>query len=214
MNLRQSIDKLSLAAVFVLAGTTAILAQQPGGPGGMQSATPGAATQQAIPGQPGSPMQADQQTAPSYADQAFVRATLQDDESQVQLSQLAQEKSSSNDVKQFSQQMVKVHTQLDSQLQPIAKQFDIKDPQKPSKKMKQELTKLQSLSGQEFDAAYLQAMAKDQQHSLKEFTDEEKLSQNPALQKAAKEDSAILNQNYEVLQKLAANHNVAIDEKK
>lgn len=210
----QTFHQKVLLAGFLLFAGAAMVAQQPGSPGGMQPSSPTPGAQQTMPGQPGSSLPGNQAAAPSYADQAFVRATLQDDESQVQLSQLAQQKSTSNDVKQFSEQMVKVHTELDTQFKPIAQQFDIKDPQKPSKKVKKELTKLQTLSGSDFDAAYLQEMAKDQQHSLKEFTDEQKLAQNPALQKAAKEDEATLNQNFDVLQKIAASHNVTISEKK
>lgn len=225
MVMQRSRQRLSLAAVLLFAGVAAagtgatVFAQQAGGPGGMQSASPNPAAQPTMPGQPGQPGQpgsnlpGSQPSASSYADQAFVRATLEDDASQVQLSQLAQQKSSSSDVKQFSQQMVKIHTELDTQLQPLAKQYDIKDPQKPSKKTKQELTKLQALSGPDFDMAYLQAMAKEQQHSLKEFTDEQKSAQNPALQKAAKDDEATLSRNFDVLQKLAAAHNVTIDDK-
>ena len=206
-----SILKLS-CTILLFAIRATLFAQQAGNSVGMQSASPSAA-QQTIPGQPGSNLPSNQPAAPSYIDQAFVRSTLQDDESQIELSQLAQQKSASIDVKQFGQQMVKIHTELDAQLGPLAKQFGIKDPQKPSKKVKHEMTKLQSLTGTDFDAAYLQAMAKDQQHSLKDFNDEQKAAQSASLQKAVKEDEVTLRQNFDVLQKLAASHNVTISEK-
>lgn len=221
--LQSSTQRVSLATVLLVTSGGVIsggvlLAQQPGG-GGMQPApatqqgAPGQPGQPGAPGQPGSPT-TDQPSANNLADQGFVRATLKDDEDQVQLSQLAQQKSSSADIKKFSQAMIQVHDSLDKQLMPIAKQFEIKDPQKPSKKEKKEMGKLQAMSGPDFDTAYLQAMAKDQQHTLKEFSDEQKASQSPSLKQAAKVDEPTLTQNFTVLQQLAAAHHVTLDEKK
>jgi putative membrane protein len=159
------------------------------------------------------PDAADPGTQASYADQMFLKDTLKDDQVQVQMSQLAQQKSSSADVKQFSQSMIKVHTQLDDQLKPLVKQFAINETQKPSKKDKEQLDKLQALSGVGFDTAYLQAMAVEQQHTLKQFKEEADAAQNLSLQRTAKADQPLLLQNFEVLKKLAAAHNVTLDSK-
>jgi putative membrane protein len=148
------------AAAALLAAATA-LAQQPGGnppnPGAQQQPMPQGPPTQTMPGTDTG--QADFQ---KMADQSFVRKTMENDEAQIQLSQLAEQRSSSADVKQFSQQMVKVHTDLDSQLQPTAKQLDVDQPKGPSKKEKKELERLQGLSGQDFDMAYLQDMGYEQ----------------------------------------------------
>jgi putative membrane protein len=214
-----SLRKISFVTSLFL-GASGVLAQQPGGMAqspASQQMTPGQPGQPGAPGQPGSPDQPGtpgQPSANDYVDQGFVRTTLQDDEDQEALSQLAAQKSSSADIKKLSQDMIQVHTSLDNQLKPVAKQFGIKDPQKPNKKEKHELASLQNLSGPAFDSAYLQALAKDQQHTLKAMTDEAKSSPNPSLQKAAAGDESTLNQNYEVLKKVAAAHNVTLDQKK
>lgn len=147
------------------------------------------------------------------ADQSFVRKTMENDEAQIRLSQLAEQKSSSGDVKQFSQQMVKVHSQLDTQLQPVAKQLDVDQPKGPSKKEKKELDRLQGLSGQDFDTAYLQDMGRAQQESLKQFNDEAKDKNSGSLQQTATQDSPILAQHYQLLEKLAQTHNVDLEAK-
>jgi len=211
MILKQSSKTISLlSALFLLSGLTAFAqtpGMQPGAPTGNQPTVGQAGPNGSYPdaAAPG--------TQASYADQMFLKDTLKDDQVQVQMSQLAQQKSSSDDVKKFSQNVVKVQTELDNQLKPLVKQFAISETQKPSKKDKEQLEKLQTLSGSDFDAAYLQAIAVEQQHALKQFKEEADAAQNLALQRTAKADQPILNQNFEVLQKLAAAHNVALDSK-
>ena len=207
MSIRQSTE-ISFVAVLLLAGTTAF-AQQPNS---MQQQQPTPAQQQTTPGQPNSPLPGADTSAPStpsFADQAFVEDTLKNNQAQVQMSQLAQQKASSGDVKDFSQRMIQIHTQLNQQLVPLAKQLDVSQNQKPSKEQKKEIAQLEQLSGPEFDTAYLQAMAKEQEHSLKQFKGEES-AQNPMLQKAAKMDEPVLTQHYQILQKIAQSHNVTI----
>src|SRR5215469_2809159 len=144
---------LSIAAACLWA-CTAAMAQQPGGSGGSQ---PGSPSQQPMPNQPGaagSPTAATPGTDTSMqpvADQAFVRETMEGDNAQVAMSQLAQQKSSSDDVKQFGQKMVQIHTELNDQLKPAAKQLGVDEPKGPSKKQKEEIAKLDALSGPDFD---------------------------------------------------------------
>jgi|ERR1700730_1397869 len=70
----------------------------------------------------------------AMADQAFVRKALEGGAAEVQLGQLAQQKSPSDDVKQFGQKMMEDHTQLSDQMKSIAQQLGIQDPKGPFKK--------------------------------------------------------------------------------
>jgi putative membrane protein len=204
MSIRPSSTEISFVAVLLLAGTTAF-AQQP-----QQQQQSTQTQQQTTPGQTNSSLpDASGPAAPNYADQAFVEDTLKGNDAQVQMSQIAQQKASSGDVKEFSQRMIQIHTQLNQQLVPLAKQLDVNQEQKPSKQAKKEIAQLQQLSGPEFDTAYLQAMAKEQEHSLKQFKSEES-AQNPMIQKVAKFDEPVLTQHYQILQKIAQTHNVTI----
>jgi putative membrane protein len=215
---RSSKAILFIASSALWAGGAA-MAQQPGSSPGSQQPSP-PSQQQQMPGDagaPGSPttgMPDSTQTGQSpYGDQMFVHDTLEGNEAQVQMSQLAQEKSSSPDVKQFGQKMVQIHTELNSQLEPAAKQLGMSTPKGPSKKAKQQIEKMQALSGPDFDTAYIQAMARQQQHDLKEFKDEAQSGQNPNIQQAAKQDEPVLTEHYQVLQKLAQAHNVTLESK-
>jgi putative membrane protein len=215
MVLRTSAKTISLAAILFVGAATA-LAQQGAGisppPSTQDIPTPGQ------PGKngniPGADSPGNQPSTTSLADQAFLQDTFKDDQTQLQMSQLAQQKSSSDDVKQFSQRMVEIHTNLDKQLKAIAQHLQVTEPDQPSKQQKQEIAKLQQLSGPDFDTAYLQAMAKEQQRNLKEFKEEAGATQEPLIQSATKADAPALNQNLLVLEKLAQAHNVALDEKK
>lgn len=206
----------AIATVLLLAAPIAI-AQQPGA-GGMSN-EPG----QPMPGQtsPGAPMNpgtagagSEQATMQAMADQEFIRKTIEDNDTQVKMSQLAEQKSPSNDVKHFGQQMVEAHTQLNTQMQTLAKQLDVSQPKGPPKKEKKEIAQLETLSGPAFDATYLNAMAMEQQQSLKDFKGEAGQSQHSSAELTAKADLPILSQHYDILQKIAQEHNVPLEAKK
>jgi putative membrane protein len=197
----KSLVRLSLAFVTAsLISATMVLAQD----GGM--APPPSRSPENTPMPSGEPNMS------NTSAEVFLRNVFESDVTQVQMSQLAQQKSESDDVKQFSEQMVKVHTKLDDQLTPMAKQMGVEKPKGPSKKCKKELEKLQSLSGESFDTEYLQAMANEQQDAIKRFDKESKDSLNPPAQEAAKADGPVLEQNYQVLEQIAQAHNVNLQE--
>ena len=154
-------------------------------------------------------------TAPnSHAidDQEFVRKALQGGAAEVQLGQLAQQKSQSPDVKQFGQKMVQDHTQLGDQvIKRVAKQLGVKEPNGLSKKDKQLVASLEGLSGPEFDQEYIKAMVKDHKQDLKDFKNEAQMSQDPNVKKAAEEGTIVISQHLQIIEQIAQAHNVAID---
>ncbi|HVU47897.1 MAG TPA: DUF4142 domain-containing protein [Terracidiphilus sp.] len=205
--------------IFMIAASClwacAAMGQQPGSTQpNSPSQQPTAPNEPGGAGNPATAMPGAEQPMQPIADQAFVRETMEGDNAQVAMSQLAQEKSTSPDVKQFGQKMVQIHTELNEQLKPAAKQLGVDEPKGPSRKQKQEITKLQALSGPDFDTAYIQAMAKQQQHDLKQFKNESESGQSPGVQMAAKQDAPILAQHYQVLEKLAQVHNVTLESTK
>src|SRR5260370_8749388 len=115
---------LLCSASALLAGVTAVAQTQPGD-AGQQSNLPG--PQPASPTMGSSGMDTGSQQA--IIDQSFVRKALEGGSAEVQLGQLAQQKSQSDDVKQFGQKMVQDHTQLCDQLmKPLAKHLRVTNP--------------------------------------------------------------------------------------
>jgi putative membrane protein len=209
-------SKVLLCVASALMGSTVALAQNTPGGSSPSSGQPGMSGSQ--PGSPGTanmnnmdPNAANEQ---SMGDKAFVSKALQGGSEEVQLGQLAEQKSQSDDVKQFAQKMVQDHTQLGDQMKPIAQQLGVQAPKNPSKKDKEMMAKLQELSGPQFDEAYIRAMAKDHKQDLKDFKDEAQMTQNPNLKQVTQQDSGIILQHLQMIEQIAQNHNVALDGKK
>ena len=97
-------------------------------------------------------------TSASSSDKKFVQSALEGGNAEVKLGQLAAQKGTSEDVKQFGQKMVDDHTKLGDQMKQIAQQQGIDVPDGIPAKDKDLETKLNSLSGDAFDKAYIKAM--------------------------------------------------------
>ena len=197
------------SAAALLAGVTA-LAQSPGG-----------APQQPMPSQPSNPSTsspgADQSTAPTgqqFGDQSFVAKALAGGEAEVELGKLAQQQSQSDDVKQFAQKMVADHTQMgDKWLKPVAKELGVSEPRNPDKKDRKLIAKLQTPSGPQFDAEYIQAMVKDHKQDLKDFQDEAQAAQDPNVKQIAQQGATVISQHLQLIEQVAKNHNVDVTNK-
>lgn len=201
---------LLISASAILAGATAVAQMPPGGgsqpPAGQQMPTP-------MPNAPGGDNTAT--TAQQFSDQAFVRKALEGGDAEVQLGQLAEQKSQSADVKQFAAKMVSDHGQLgDKMMKPIARKLGVDEPKGPSKKDKQLMAKLESLSGPQFDEEYIKAMVKDHRQDLKDFQDEAKMAADPNLQQAAQVGSKMISQHLQLIEQIAQSHNVTADNEK
>jgi putative membrane protein len=106
------------------------------------------------------------------ADKTFVMKAAEGGLAEVQLGQLAADKASSDDVKQFGKMMVDDHTKANDQLKSVAQQKGITLPTDLNAKDKAEKDRLSKLSGEQFDKAYMQAMVKDHVKDVSEFKKE------------------------------------------
>jgi putative membrane protein len=206
-----SIRILIFTAAFLTGVATLAQSQQPG-VGAQQQPMQNQQPQQQTG--PGGLKAAPTANAAAPADQMFVASIFQSDAAEVQLGQLAQQKSQSDDVKQLGQRMVENRTKLDEQLKPIADKLDVSKPKEPSKKDRQLIARLGSLTGSQFDEEYLKAVVKDNQQDVKNFNTEAQTAQDPNLQQAAKMDAPVLAQHLQSAEQIAQTHNVAIDAKK
>jgi putative membrane protein len=151
-------------------------------------------------------------TSQDFAEKEFVSKVLAGGQTEIQLGQLAQEKSQSNDVKQFGQKMVNDHGQMgDKWFKPLAQQLGISQIKGPSKKDKKEIAKLQGLSGDEFDREYITMMVKDHQQDLKEFQGQAASAQNPNVKQVAQQGSAIISQHLQLIEQIAKSHNITVE---
>lgn len=147
-------------------------------------------------------------------DKDFVHNALQGGMAEVQLGQLAADKGSSSDVKQFGQQMVADHTKLGDQMKQVAQQMGVSEPKEVSKKDRELTAKLQGLSGQQFDDAYIKAMVKDHKKDAEDFKSEATQTQNPQLRQVAEQGDQVIDHHLQMIEQIAKSHNLMNDKGK
>jgi putative membrane protein len=106
------------------------------------------------------------------ADTAFAMKAAQGGAAEVQTGKLAAEKASSPDVKAFGQQMVDDHTKANDDLKSVAEKKRMTLPTDMNAHQQGTYSKLQRLSGDAFDRAYVKDMVKDHEDDVKEFQKE------------------------------------------
>jgi len=202
-----SYSRQCAAALALVAGATLSAAQTAGGamPQTMSRPQTSQTAQDAATSNPDS-------TSPqSLNDRDFVHKALQGGSAEIQLGQLAAQKSQSEDVKQFGEKMVHDHSQMaDQMMKPLAKQLGVSEPKGLSKQDKNLLATLEKLSGTEFDQTYIKAMVKDHQQDLKDFREEASMSQDPNVKKAAEQGQTVISEHLQMIEQIAQKHGVAM----
>jgi putative membrane protein len=200
----------TFAGAVLFCGATAIAQSAPGAPGAAPQPTQQPGVVQPAPGM--NPTSQDQtsvtnsgQTTPE--DKVFVEGALKGGMAEVQLGQLALQKSNNPEVKQFAQRMVDDHTKMGDQMKQIAQQVGVKVPDGPSKKDKQLMAKLQALNGDAFDKAYMKDMVKDHKNDLNDFKSEADNGSNPAVKNAASQGSQIISQHLQMAEQIDQKEN-------
>jgi putative membrane protein len=190
----------------LICGMTAVAQSSPGSmqqqqPGAQQT-QPGMSQPQSTMGQMGQDpgMMSNGQT--SSADKMFVKKALEGGMAEVQLGQLALQKSSNDDVKQFAQKMVDDHTKMGDQMKPIAQQIGVKVPDAPSKKDQALMAKMQALNGDAFDKAYMKDMVKDHKADLNDFKTEAASGSEPTVKNAASQGAQVISQHLQMAEQI------------
>src|SRR5215475_4463390 len=93
---------------------------------------------------------------------------------EVQLGNLATQKASSNDVKQFGERMATDHSQLGQKLQQLASNLNVTLPQDLKPEQQAVVSRLEKLSGKAFDREYMKEMVNDHVKDISEFERAEK----------------------------------------
>jgi putative membrane protein len=142
----------------------------------------------------------------SSADRDFVDHAASGGMAEVQTAQLAQQRSSSPQVKQFANRMITDHTQANNELQQIAQQESIQLPTKLNTKDESEYRKLSGLNGSAFDEAYAHGAVTDHQQDIALFRKEAQSGQDPTLKSYAQKTLPVLEQHLQLAQSLNNSH--------
>ncbi len=124
-------------------------------------------------------------------DQIFLSAALAHAQSQLALSQLAEQKAHTPSVVALAQRIAAESAPLDDELVPLAEARGIAADTASTP----DTAQIASLSGEAFERAYVAAQIQDQQNALDDFTFAAQRSHDPALQKIAADAAPNFKQN-------------------
>lgn len=121
------------------------------------------------------------------ADKTFVKKAAQGGMAEVELGKLATERAANPEVKKFGERMVTDHTKANDELKEVASKKNIDLPKSLDAKDEATKQKLSTLSGAEFDRAYMSDMVKDHTNDVTEFRHESASAKDPAVKNFAEQ---------------------------
>ncbi len=105
-------------------------------------------------------------------DGKFMMMAAMSDMNEIGLSNQALSKSTNDEVKKLAQMMIDDHTKSSEELKPIAASKGVMLPTEMDSKHKSGMEKMSSMSGMEFDMAYVKMMVKDHEKAVSMFQKE------------------------------------------
>ncbi len=129
--------------------------------------------------------------APQQADramtteQSFAQNLAQANIAEIELGKLAQQKGSLTGVKDLGARLVNDHTQMNNQLKEWASTNHVTLPTHISAAQADQKRKLEGLSGEAFDRAYLDYMLSDHAHDVKQVQQMAENAQDPQVKQLA-----------------------------
>jgi putative membrane protein len=136
-------------------------------------------------------------------DKKFVKEAAMDGQAEVELGKLAEQKASSESVKEFARKMVNDHTKVNEQLKQIASQANVEISDQPKGKYESTIKKLNKLSGADFDKAYMKDQVKDHKSAVSEFQSESENGTIPAVKQFASKTLPTLEEHLDLAKNLS-----------
>lgn len=140
----------------------------------------------------------------SEADSKFAVSAASGGMMEVQLGELAQQKATSQKVKDFGAMMVRDHTKANDELKALAIQKNITLPPAPGEDHMEHIKNLTEKSGKDFDKAYVDMMVDDHEKDVKKFEECSKDGKDADLKAFAAKTLPTLQQHLDAVKKLKA----------
>jgi putative membrane protein len=143
------------------------------------------------------------QKAVSDDDREFMHEAMMTGNTEVLAGQLAQQKASDPQIKEYAQRMVTEHRMNGEKLKQVARQLGyMLPPQADQMKQNEMLQELSGLSGKEFDEAYAEAQVDLHEDAIDLYEDAAENGTSPQLRQYAKETLPHLEQHLAQAEKL------------
>lgn len=146
---------------------------------------------------------AEESTAPgqlSSQDTKFVQEATQGGKMEVEMGQMASEKSKNPMVREYGEQMTQDHQKANDELSQMLKEKGISAPMSETTDTKM-MDKLQGLEGADFDSAYMKHMVKDHKADISDFKEEVKDGSDPDLKHWAAQTLPTLEKHLQMAEK-------------
>lgn len=128
----------------------------------------------------------------SQHDKMFLKKAAQGGIEEVELGQMVQEKAQSQEVKDFAKRMVDDHTKANDELKSLAQQKGYTLPTEMGPTGKAIKAKLEKLSGEQLDRAYMRDMVQDHTKDVAEFKQEAKMAKDSDVKQFAEKTLPVL----------------------
>jgi putative membrane protein len=119
---------------------------------------------------------------------------------EVQLGELAQKNASAAAVKKFGQMMVTDHTKANAELTALAKQKNIVVPSVPGEEAQENISKLQQVTGKDFDKEYVNLMVEDHKNDIDQFEKAAEKAKDPEIKALATKTLPTLRHHLQMIQ--------------
>ncbi len=149
------------------------------------------------------------QASTAHHDTLFLENANQGSVNEIDLAQLALQKSNNEDVKNFAQRMITDHNALLNNMKQFDNEAGLQVPSQPDAATKAEKAKLEALSGEAFDKAYIRAMVRDHHQDLEAFMAEKKATGYPAFRTAVEQGEQVVREHLQLIDQLAKKNGVA-----
>ena len=133
----------------------------------------------------------------------------QSDVAEIQGGQTAKEKASSDAVRKFADHMVTDHTRTSGQMKMMAASRSVALPTIPSTKDQQDMKKMSTLSGADFDRAYMASQVRAHRDAVALFQKESKSGKDEELKSFAANTLPALQEHLKMATELAKSTNAS-----
>ena len=140
--------------------------------------------------------------ANAASDDAFVKKAIQGGLAEVKLGELAQQRAQSPEVKEFAQHLVSEHQQANTELQQLAQTKGMKVDTEVSGKHKQAMSRLEKVSGQEFDKKFMDTVVKEHKDDIKDFKKQAEKGKDAEIKEWAQKTLPALEKHLEMAQQV------------
>jgi putative membrane protein len=149
------------------------------------------------------------QASTAHHDTQFLEKANQGSVNEIDLAEVALQKSTNEDVKNFAQKMITDHNTLLNDMKPFDNEAGLQIPSQPDAAATALRTRLDALSGEAFDKAYIKAMVEDHHKDLEAFMAEKKATGYPAFRNAVDQGEQVVREHLQLIDQIAKKNGVA-----